>query len=81
MIDGRAVCRECFSGLLGKRVALPIVTDLDGNGFDMEQCPGCGVRFETVAKGGLFGCPACYSSFNRFAASVLANDSGQANRQ
>jgi protein-arginine kinase activator protein McsA len=58
-----------------------MVSGLDGQGFNMDECPGCGVRFETVSKGGLFGCPSCYSSFNRFAATVLANDSGAAKRQ
>lgn len=74
------MCRSCFEALLVRRVALPAVTGVDGP-FDLEACPGCGVRFESVSDGGLFGCPACYASFNRFAAAMIVNDSGLANRQ
>jgi protein-arginine kinase activator protein McsA len=75
------VCQGCLARLLQKRVALPLVLGLDGQGFDLQECPGCGMQFENVVKGGLFGCPSCYSSFNKFAATVLANDSGSGSRQ
>ncbi len=57
-----------------------MVTGVDGP-FDLDECPGCSTRFESVAEGGLFGCPACYSAFNKFASAVIANDSGLASRQ
>ena len=74
MVADRAVCHHCFTSLLRKRLALPTVMGVNGEGFNLEECPGCGVRFEAIAQGGLFGCPACYASFNKFASAVMSAD-------
>lgn len=74
------MCGGCLESLLSRRIALPPVSGLDGP-FDLDACPGCGTTYMHVSQGGLFGCPACYASFNRFAEAILASDSGIANRQ
>lgn len=58
------LCKGCANELGGAGGVAISMQMLTSGSTDTGACPSCGKTFAEFRKGGLFGCPDCYSQFD-----------------